>query len=112
MLGADAPLVLDHHEADAPRGGGVELGIVEPAVHVDVGLVVQRPLGSRTGSDGNGHEVDRKQYRDNKKGDGTSHLGATGEFVPENQACKDDKQHSPLNKGISPVNLEKHSCRF
>ena len=33
---AHAPLVLEHHEADAADGGSIKLGIMEPAVHVQV----------------------------------------------------------------------------
>lgn len=38
---AHAPLILEHHEADAACGGGIELCIMEPAVHVGIGLVGQ-----------------------------------------------------------------------
>ena len=112
VLGADAPFVLDHHEADAAGEGGVELGVVEPAVHVDVGLVVHGPFGTAVGSDGDGHEVDRQQYRYDEEGDGTAQLGAARKLVPEDQACQHHQQHPPLCKGISPINLEKHRFVF
>ena len=51
MYDTDAPFVFNHHEADAAGEGNEELGIVEPAVHVEVGLVVQCPLGPGAGTD-------------------------------------------------------------
>ena len=51
MFGIDAPFVFNHHEADAAGEGNEELGIVERAVHVEVGLVVQCPLGPGAGTD-------------------------------------------------------------
>ena len=109
VFGADAPFVLDHHKADAAGERGVELGVVEPAVHIDVRLVGECPLGSGAGSDGDGHEIDRQDDRDDEKGDDAAGFGATGKLVEQDETHEDDEQHPPLGQGISPINLEKHN---
>ena len=109
MLGTDAPFVLDHHKADTSSGGGIELGVVEPALHIDVGLVFQRPLRAVAHAHGNREEVGRQGDGDDQEGEDAAELGATGELVEQDETHEDDEQHSPLSQGISPINLEKHS---
>ena len=109
MLGTDAPFVFDHHKADTSGGSGIELGVVEPALHIDVGLVLQRPLRTVAHAHGNGEEVGRQGDGDDQEGEDAAELGATGELVEQDETHKDDEQHPPLGQGVSPINLEKHN---
>ena len=109
MLGADAPFVLDHHKADAAGEGGVEFCVVEPAVHIEVGLVVECPFGTGAGTDGDGYEVNGQGQRDGQEGDDTAHLGATGKFIPEDEAGQNHQHHTPLQQRISAINVKEHN---
>ncbi len=82
---------------------------MEPAVHVDMRLVVNRPFSSGACSDGDGHEIDRQDDGDDEKGDDAAGFGATGELVEQDETHEDDEQHPPLGQGVSPINLEKHN---
>ena len=106
---ADAPLVLEHHEADAAGGGGVELGIVEPAVHVKVGGVVQRPLGTHGGSHIDGHKVHRQRGGQNQKEENTALFRPAGDLVGENQSRKYQQPAQKLEPCPFAVDLKQHS---
>ena len=103
---ADAPLVLEHHEADAPGGGGVQLGIVEPAVHVAIGLVVQGPLRPGVCADGNGDEIHRQHGGQHQKADDAAGLGAAGELVGQHQPGKHQHKAQQLVQGGLAIDLE------
>ena len=109
MLGTDPPLVLDHHEADTSSKGCIQLGIVEPSVHIQMRLVLQCPFRSVGRTDGDSDEIDGQESRNDKEHDGTASLGAASKFIQEDEAEKHDQQHPPLSKGVSPINLEKHN---
>jgi len=109
MFGADTPFVLDHHKTDTACEGGIQLGIVEPAVHVDMSLVVNSPVGSGASTDGNSHEIDGQNDGNSEESDDTAEFSATGKLVEQDETYEDDEQHSPLSQGTSPINLEKHS---
>ena len=108
MFGADAPFVLDHHEADTAGKGGVQLGIMEPAVHVQVSLIFEGPGCSGAGTDGDGYEIAGEQDGNDEESDDAAQFGTAGELIEEDEACEYDKQHSPLSQGVSPIDLEKH----
>ena len=112
MLGTDAPLVLDHHETDTPGRSGIQFGIVEPALHIDMRLVFQRPLRSGTDSQPDGEEIDGQRQRDDQERDDTASLGAAGKLIKKDQAQQDHDQHAPLSEGVLSINLEKHNKRF
>ena len=103
---ADAPLVLEHHEADAPGGGGIELGIVEPAVHIGVGLVVQGPFRAGPCADGDGDEIHRQRSGQHQKADDAAGFGAAGEFVGQYQPGKHQHKAQKLIHGGFAVDLE------
>ena len=103
---ADAPLVLEHHEADAPGGGGVQLGIVEPAVHIGVGLVVQGPFRAGPCADGDGDEIHRQRSGQHQKADDAAGFGAAGEFVGQHQPGKHQHKAQQLVQGGLAIDLE------
>ena len=46
-----APRILQHHEADAPRCSRIDLRVMEPAIHIRMGRVVQCPFGTHGSAD-------------------------------------------------------------
>ena len=82
---------------------------MEPAVHIEVGLVVQGPFCSGCGTDRDGDEISRQDSRNGEEHNHTAGLGTAGELIEKDQSDKDDNQHAPLGKGVSPVNMEKHT---
>ena len=116
VLCTDTPFVLDHHEADAPCGSRVELGIMEPALHVDMGLVLKRPLRAAAYSEPDGKEVDGEGQRDYEEHRDAAEFCTACEFIEEDEAQKDHQQHPPLSEGASSglhsINLEEHRCWF
>ena len=67
VLLAYAPAVLDHHEAYTSRKGGIELGIMEPAVHIDIGLVLESPLCATGRSNLDCNKINRQNCRKGKE---------------------------------------------
>ena len=109
---ADPPLVLEHHEAHAADGSGVELCVMEPTVHIQVGGIVQGPLGTHCGTDGDGDEVHRQTCGQNEEEENTALFGSSGQLICENQA---QEYQQPAEKLIAckvSVNLEKHCCNL
>ncbi len=109
MLCTDTPFVLDHHEADTAGRCSIQFGIVEPALHVDVSLVLKCPLCSGLHTNPDSHEVGCEGQRNGQEGDDTAKFCPTGKLVEEDEAQKDHNQHSPLRKGMLSVNLKKHN---
>ena len=107
VLCADTPFVLDHHEADTAGESRIELGIVEPAVHVNVGLVLKSPACATAYADCYGHKVDGEGQRNDKERDDAAEFGTTGEFIEEDKAQQDHDEHTPLCEGVRSPNLEK-----
>ena len=103
---ADAPLILEHHEADAPGGGGVELGIVEPTVHVGVSLVVERPLRAIVRADVDRDEVHRQHGGQHQKADDAAGLAAAGKFVGKDQSREHQHEAEELVQGGFAIELE------
>ena len=107
MRAADlAPGVLQHHEADAAGGGGVHLGVVEPAVHVGVGGVVHGPLGTGRRTDLHGQAVDGHGAADAEEHEDAAGLGAAGEFVQQDERDEHHRQAEPLEAGVRAVHVE------
>ena len=107
-LADSAPRVLDGHEADTADGGRVELRVVEPAVHVHVRGVVERPLLADAGADGNGDEVRRQRDGQHDEAEHAACLRAARHFVDEDQPDEHDGPAEPLVQGVLPVDLEQH----
>ncbi len=82
---------------------------MEPALHVNVCLILKCPLCSVPYTDPDGKEVYGKCKRDCKESDDTAKFGAAGELIEEDEAQKDHDHHPPLGKGVCPINLEKQS---
>ena len=59
-------------------------------------------------TNGEGHEIRGQGQRYGKEHDAAAEFGAACKFVKKDQAQKDHDQHSPLGKGVCPVNMEKH----
>ena len=106
VLFADAPLILDHHKADAANGCGIELGIVEPAVHVEVGGVVQSPTRAHGSADGYGDEVHSQCAGKCKEEENAAFLGAPGDLVGEDQSQEHQQPAQKLAARFVPVDLE------
>ncbi len=81
VFGANAPFVLDHHKADTSGCCCIKLGVVEPSLHVDMGLVFQRPLCSVADAKPDGEEIGCQSNGDNQKCKDAAELGATGKLV-------------------------------
>ena len=108
LLLSHAPLILEHHKADAAGGGSIELGIVEPAVHVQVGGIVQCPLRPHGRSHIDGHKVNGEHPRQNQEAQNSSQLAAAGKFIGGNQAQEDQQPAQQLITGSFSVDLEQH----
>ena len=108
VLLAYAPAVFDHHEADAAGQRSIELGIMEPAVHIQIGLIVQSPFGSHRSADLYGYEIDGKCQRHRKEGYATSEFCPAGKLIEKNQAQKDPEHGKPLIDCHISINMEKH----
>ena len=85
---------------------------MEPALHIDVGLVLQRPLLTGPDAEPDGEEVNGEGQRDGQERDNAAGLGPAGEFIQEDKAEKNDQQHPPLGESVFAVDLEKHCFRF
>ena len=83
---AQAFLVLEHHKADAAGAGGVQLCVVEPAVHVLVGLVVQRPGLAHSRAHGDGDEIGRQSPQHHTEDCNAALLGLPCDLVGDDQA--------------------------
>ena len=103
---ADAPLVLKHHKANTAGRGGVELGVVEPAVHVQVGGIVQRPLSAHGCAHINGYEVDGQRPGQNQEKEDTALFCPSGDLIGENQTQKYQQPAQKLETGPFAVDLK------
>ena len=101
-----APAILQRHEADAADGCGVELCVVEPAVHIGVGGVVEGPLRAGGRAYANGNEVDRQDGGYYQEADDSARFGAAREFVHEDEAHEYDDPSDPLEDGGVAVDVE------
>ena len=102
-LAEGAPLVLDDHEADAAGEGGVDLGVVEPAVLVDVRGVVDGPVLALRHADGDGDAVDGHRDRSGAEDDEAADLGAAGELVEQDEADEDQHPAQELEWEVDAV---------
>ena len=101
-----APFILQHHKPDAARGGGVQLGVVEPAVHMRVGGVVQRPLRAHGRARVNGDKIYRQCGGKRQEEEDTALFGAAGQFVGRDEAHKDESPAQKLEAGVFAVDLK------
>ena len=101
-----APGVLEHHEADAAGGGGIHLGIVEPAVHVGVGGVGKRPFGAGRRADLHGEAVDGHGAAHAEEHEASAELGAAGELVQQDEQDEHNGQAEPLVERVGTVHIE------
>ena len=106
VLLADAPLILDHHEADAADGGGIELGIVEPAVHVQIGGVIHCPACAHGSAHGHSDEVHRQCPRQSQEEENAALFGAPGNLVGENQPQEHQQPAQQLVARFVSVDLK------
>jgi len=63
MLLTDTPSILYQHKTDTAGQGSIKLRIMEPPVHIQVGLVLKCPLRSLSGRHGNHDKIDSKRRR-------------------------------------------------
>ena len=103
-----APVILQDHEADASGGCRVELRVVEPAVHVQVRRVVQRPVGTGGGADVDGDEVGGQDGGDHQKAGDAAGLRASRDLVEPDEGQKNHHPSDPLVDGGVAVDLEQH----
>lgn len=107
-----APLVFERHEANAARGGSIQFGIVEPAGHMNVGRVVERPLGAHSGGRVNGDEVDGQNGRHDQERDHATGFGAAGQLIGTDEAAEYEDPADPLVYGGVAIDLEQHRFSF
>ena len=106
VLLAYSPLVLNHHEADAPGEGGIELGIMKPAVHVEIGLVLQRPFRTGRDTDLNRDEIGRQSQRKREEHHGSAEFCLPCKFVEKYESDEDSEHGNPLIDSHVSVNME------
>ena len=103
---ADAPLVLKHHKANAPCGGSIQLGIMEPAVHVDHRIVINRPVNTLCGRHIDDDKVHAQCSRKHQEKENAACLGAAGDFVSQHQPGEDQCPAQQLPQRSIAVDLE------
>ena len=103
-----APAVLEHHEANAARCGGVELGVVEPTVHMHVSGVVKRPLHAHAGAHVDADEIDGQRGGQRQEAENASGLRAARDLVGQDQAHEYRDPTQPLEHGGLAIYLEQH----
>ena len=108
FLFADAPLVLEQDETDTAEVGGIELRIVEPPVHIHVGLGVQGPFRPLADPHLDGDEVYRQEDRQTDKNGKASGLGPSGDLIEENEREDMEEHDAPLPQRPVSIDLEKH----
>ena len=110
VLLTDTPLVLDHHEANAPGESGIEFRIMEPAVHIEIGLVVERPFS--TGRDPNldCDEVGSESQRKREEHHGSAEFCPPCKFVEKYESDEDSEHGNPLIDSHISINMEQHNC--
>ena len=106
MLFADSPAILDHHESDTSRQSSIYLGIMEPAIHVEVGLVVQCPFGTYCCTNLDGNEINRKDGRQGKEHNCTAEFGLACKLIQKNQSQKDANHSYPLIDSHISINVK------
>ena len=107
-LAERSPVILQNKEADAARGCGVKLGIVEPAVHVEIRGVVERPLGARGSSRVNRDEVCGKNSWNHQEARDAADFRASRDFVEPDKGEEYDDPSNPLVYSGVAVNVEQH----
>ena len=108
-LSQASPVVFEDHEPDTPGQGRIELGIVEPAVHMHIGLVIQSPLRPLCRSHIDGDKIDGQRRRNRKKTDAPSRLRAARKLVHEDQPRKNHDPAKDLPNCPSVINLKNHT---
>ena len=101
-------MILQNKEADAACGCGVKLGIVEPAVHVEIRGVVERPLGTRGGSRVNRDEVCGKNSWNHQEARDAADFRASCDFVEPDEGQKHDDPSNPLIYSVVAINVKQH----
>ena len=103
---ADGPLVFQHHKADAAQCRGIELEIMEPAVHVDIGGIIQRPLGTHSSAYINGDKVNSQTCGQNQEAGNAAPFCPACKFIGESQTHKYHQPAKKLETGGFAINLE------
>ncbi len=81
---------------------------MEPALHIDVGLILEGPQLAGPHTEPDREEIDGEGEWNHQEGDDASGLGAAGEFIQENKTQEDDDEHPPLCERVFAIDLEKH----
>ena len=84
-----SPVVLQDHKSDTACGCRIQFRIMEPAVHMYVSIIVQRPFrtGCRTDIDGN--KVHRQYRREYQETCDSSPFRPPCDLIHDYQSCKD-----------------------
>ena len=82
---------------------------MEPAVHVQVGGVIQRPLSPHRGSHSHRNEVDRQACRQNQEAEDAALLGTAGQLIDKNEPHKNQQPSEQLPAGVFAVDLKQHT---
>ena len=104
------PVIFNDHKSDTTGQRRVKLGIMEPAVHMYISLIVQRPFRSLRRAHVNRNKINCQHRRNRKEADSASEFGSPRDLVHKNQTCK---YHNPAHKlpyGCATTKI-KHFCR-
>ena len=85
---------------------------MEPAGHVHVGRVGQRPFGAGGSGYIDGDEIDGQDRRNDQERHDTAGLGAAGQLIGTDQAAEDKDPADPLIYGGVAIDLEQHRFSF
>ena len=84
-----SPMIFDDHKTDTTGQRRIELGIVEPTVHMHISLIIQRPLYALRRTYINRNEIHRQHRRDHKETDCAARLGTPRDLIHNDQPGKD-----------------------
>ena len=79
---------------------------MEPAVHVDIGGIIQRPLGTHSSAYINGDKVNSQTCGQNQEAGNAAPFCPACKFIGENQTHKYHQPAKKLEAGGFAINLE------
>ena len=91
-----SPRVLDRHEADTSGQCRIYLGVMEPAVHLGMGRIGERPLHSHSGANLNDQTIDRHSTRHAEEEKHTASFCAARYLIQKDQSNENHCQTEPL----------------
>ncbi len=109
-----APFIFDDHEADAADCCGIQLCVMEPAVHVNISIVVECPFRTVCRADIDCNEVCAQSNRKSNKAGDSAEFCSACKLICKNKPGKDQQPAEQLIAGRLSVNFKKHkthSCR-